>query len=184
MGLIICLAVTIAVCGGYWAVGSTFAHHRGEFHSAIAGVVAAGAVALAGAPWWLVLAVFAGTTWSFVRWSRATYAQEQQELLAWRQEAMVELCMRNPVTPYHPPALTRSHTLVEGAVGGAYVIISRVISGSDVGPGGWYGVKLRVGQRTHHENLNDELTRGQVFAEVKRLLAAFENDQVPPQPVT
>jgi hypothetical protein len=184
MALIIGFAVTIVVCGGYWAVVSSFPDHRGEFHSAIAGVVAAGAVALSAAPWWLVLATFLGTTWLFVRWSHATHAQEQQELLAWRQEAIVELGMRNPTTPYHPPALTRTHTLVEGAVGGAYVIILRDISGSDVGPDAWYAVELRVAQRTRYENLYDKLTRGQVFAEVKRLLAAFQNDQVPPQPLT
>lgn len=184
MELIFAIAAAIIVGGGYWAVVEIFPDHRVEFHSAIAGAVTASAVALFAAPWWLVLAVFVGTTWLFVRWSHATHARKQQELLAWRQEAIVELGMRDPTTPYHPPALTRSHTLVEGAVDGAYVIIGLAISGSDVGPSAWYGVKLEAGQRKHYEELDAKLTRSQVFAEVKRLLAAFQNDELRPQPVT
>jgi len=73
------------------------------------------------APWWLVVAIFSGTTGLFVLWSRTTYAREQQELLAWRQGAVAGLGMRTPITPYYPPALTQPHTLVEGAVDDVYV---------------------------------------------------------------
>lgn len=166
--------LTIVLYGGYWAVVSTFPNHRGEFHSVIAGAVIAGVVAPSGAPWWLLLAIFMGTTSLFVLWSRATYAREQQELLAWRQQAVAELGMRSPNTPYHPPALTRSHTLVEGLVGDVHVTISRIISGSDVGPTAWYAVELKAGNRNQYENLDDKLTRNQVFPQVKRLLAAFQ----------
>jgi hypothetical protein len=166
----------IVILGGYSAVVSIFPNHRGEFHSVIAGAVIAGLLAPSGAPGWFVLAIFLGTTWLFVRWSRATHAREQRELLAWRQQAVAELGMRAPVTPYYPPALVQSRTLVEGAVGDAYVTIGRVISGSDFGPSAWYDVKLRAGERERYESLDDKLTRNQVFQEVRRLLVAFEND--------
>jgi hypothetical protein len=152
-----------------------FPYHRGEFHSLIAGSVVAGAIALFGAPLWFVIGIFVGATWFFIRLSRANDARELQDLVAWRQQAIAELGMCTPITPYHPLGLARSRTLVEGVVGNVHVKIRRDVSGSDVGPDAWYSVELESGTRSQYENLDDKLTRNEVFPEVKRLLAAFHS---------